>query len=216
MGTSSKGGGHDAADITSPWSTLARRKAARGAKRIAVLRTAARFFNAKGVTATSLDDIAAALQVTKPTIYHYFSNKDEILFECVRLGLEDIRDAAQQLRLGDGTGRMRLEALMRGYALRMTRDFGICAARTSDDALSAESRDKVRTLKREIDTILRAVIEDGMQDGSIAKGDARMLGFTLAGAMNWIAHWYRPDGAATAEDISERIVATLLTGLAPR
>ncbi len=216
MGNSPKGSMCDPVEIASPWSTPERRKAEREAKRVAVLRTAARFFNAKGFTATSLEDVATALQVTKPTIYHYFSNKDEILFECVRLGLEAIRDAAEEARLGGGTGRTRLEALMRGYALMMTRDFGVCVSRTSEEQLSTQSREKFRTLKREIDTILRGVIEDGMQDGSIAKGDARMLGFTVAGSLNWIARWYRPEGEATAEEISEQVVATLLTGLVPR
>lgn len=204
------------AKASSPWGSRADRAAEREAKRMAVLRTAAQFFNSKGFAATSLDDVAGALQVTKPTIYHYFSNKDEILFECVRLGLEAIREAAEQSQKTGGNGRNRLESLMMEYALVMTREFGICVTRTSDDQLGPESRAKFRALKREIDQILRGVIEDGMRDGSLAPGDARVVGFTISGALNWIARWYRPEGGMSAEGVARGTVATLMAGLEPR
>lgn len=204
------------AQTDSPWGSRADRAAEREAKRMAVLRTAARSFNAKGFPATSLDDVAAELQVTKPTIYHYFSNKDEILFECVRQGLEGIRSAAAEVQKCGSNGRDRLESLMLEYALTMTRDFGICVTRTTDNELGEASRAKFRALKREIDEILRAVIEEGMRDGSLAPGDARVVGFTIAGALNWIARWYRPEGGMTAEEVARGTVATLMAGLVPR
>src|SRR3974390_1581492 len=55
-------------------------------KREAVLRTAAQLFLEKSYGRTSLNDVAARLNITKPTLYHYFHNKEEILLECYRLG----------------------------------------------------------------------------------------------------------------------------------
>src|SRR5579859_3879239 len=77
----------------SPWPSPAQRQRDRALKREAVLRTAARLFNEQGFHATSLDDVARGLNVTKPTIYHYFRSKDDVLFECCRLGLEMIEEA---------------------------------------------------------------------------------------------------------------------------
>ena len=99
-------------DSESPWSSASQREREREAKREAVLRTAARLFNAKGYHATSLDEVATALQVTKPTIYHYFSNKDEILFECTRRGLDAIATAAREAAERGGSGVERLRALL--------------------------------------------------------------------------------------------------------
>ncbi len=202
--------------IESPWGSRADREAERQIKREAVLRTAARFFNAQGFHATSLEDVAAALAVTKPTIYHYFRNKDEILFECVRLGLEGIRDAACAAEDRGGTGRDRLEALMRQYAMIMTQDFGICVTRTSDDQLGEQSRLRFRELKREIHNHLQSVIKAGMADGSLGNGNARLVAFTVAGALNWIARWYRPDGEMSAETVAHSTVDTLMRGLVPQ
>lgn len=199
---------------TSPWPKPEDRARERELKREAVLRTAVDFFNDKGFHATSLDDVALALNVTKPTIYHYFSSKDEILFECVRLGLESIRDAAEAVEKQGGSGLDRLKALMRDYALIMTGDFGMCVTRTADHELSPDSRDRFRALKREIDATIRHVVEDGMRDGTIAHGDARLVTFTITGALNWIARWFDPDGPLGPGEVADGCIATLVDGLA--
>jgi len=200
----------------SPWPKPADRERERALKREAVLRTAVEFFNDKGFHATSLDDVALALNVTKPTIYHYFSNKDEILFECVRFGLERIREGAEAVEKQGGSGLDRLKGLMRNYALVMTDDFGMCVTRTADHELSAESRARFRALKREIDTTIRGVVEAGMKDGSIAAGDVRIVTATLSGALNWIARWFDPDGPLGPEEIADGCVATLVNGIAAK
>jgi hypothetical protein len=56
-----------------------------------VLRAAVQMFNEKGFHQTSLDDVAARLGISKPTIYHYLGNKDQVLLECVTAGWPDHR-----------------------------------------------------------------------------------------------------------------------------
>lgn len=197
----------------SPWPDARAREEDRRAKREAVLLAALRAFNARGFRATSLDDVAAELNVTKPTIYHYYSNKDEILFECVARGLETIRRAAEDGVAEGGSGAERLRALLTGYGLMMTEDFGICVSRTNDSELSPESRARFRALKREIDQLTRRVVAEGMADGSLRPGDVRMVTFTLTGSLNWIARWYRPDGTMSAEAVAKGVVETLMRGV---
>lgn len=196
-----------------PWSSSAEREREREAKRDAVLRTAARFFNERGYHATSLDDVAAALTVTKPTIYHYFANKDEILLECTRRGLSTLADSLKATEATGLTGAERLEAMMVAHALIMTEDFGICVARTQDSALSPESRSQFRALKRDIDQIYRAAITNGIADGSLQTPDIRIAGFTLALALNSIGTWFRPDGPLSRSEAARLTVATLMSGL---
>src|SRR6202789_3395977 len=45
-----------------------------------ILRTAARLFQQRGYDATSMNDVAAALKLSKGGLYHHFQSKDEILF----------------------------------------------------------------------------------------------------------------------------------------
>lgn len=200
----------------SPWTDRDARPREREAKREAVLRTAVALFNKRGLHGTSLDDVAKALNVTKPTIYHYFSGKDEILFECVRRGVDSIRQAGEAAAMSGGSAIDRLKAYMREYAIVVTTDFGICVTRTADHELSAAARTRFRAGKREIDTAIRKVVEEGMKDGTIAKGDPRMMTFTLAGSLNWIAQWYDPKGSYTPQQIADSCVETLVRGIAPR
>ena len=53
-----------------------------GIKRLEVLREAAASFNFKGYHATSMNEIAASLGVTKAALYHYFPNKNSLLAAC--------------------------------------------------------------------------------------------------------------------------------------
>lgn len=200
----------------SPWPNETEKERQRSIKREAVLSAAVRLFNLKGFHATSLDDVAAILGVTKPTIYHYFSNKDEILFECVNRGLTAISEATEVGNNLRGTGLERLKILLTDYAYCMMQDYGACVTRTSDNELSKESRARFRELKRLIDLKVRNVVSEGIADGSIAPGDPRLITFTITGALNWIARWYDPQGDMTRDDIAQGTVATLLTGLSPK
>lgn len=200
----------------SPWPSRKEREIERVDKREALLHAAVRSFNDKGFHATSLDDVAASMNVTKPTIYYYLGNKDEILFECVRRGLTNIREIIQTVEEAGGTGFERFRALMLGYARIMTEDFGMCITRTADHELSPESRAKFRALKREIDDTIRRVVEEGMADGSIRPGDPKIVTFVATGSLNWIARWYDPAGNMSAEEVARSCVDTLIEGFAPQ
>lgn len=202
--------------VNSPWPKQEERERERNIKRDAVLETAVRMFNEKGFRATSIDQVAVALNVTKPTIYHYFSNKDEILFECVRKGLQVTLDAAQKVEKQGGDGLERLKALIHDYAVIATEPFGKCVTRTADHDLTETSRKKFRALKRETDAVIRKVVLSGMQDGSIRQGDVRLATFCISGALNWVSRWYEEDGSLTPEEIAEAYVDILVNGLAAR
>jgi AcrR family transcriptional regulator len=196
----------------SPWPTREQRAEVREAKREAVLRTAARLFNGRGFSAASLDEVAAHLNVTKPIIYRHFANKDQILFECVRMALGKILEAAAEAKKSPGKARDRLLALMKVYSVIMTEDFGMCVVRTGDHELSESSRKEFRKLKRKIDRVIRSLIQEGVEDGSIAPCDTKLTGFAITGALNWIAKWYTPSGAQTAESVAVSMTS-LLQGL---
>lgn len=182
-------------------------------KREAVLAAAVTMFNEKGFRATSLDDVAKSLGVTKPTVYQYVSSKEEILFDCVKRGLEMIRRAAEDSPGCRKNGRERLEAAMYRYGLVMTEDFCRCVTRTSDSELNEDSRKEFRRLKRVIDEMMRRIVQAGIDDGSLRAGDARIITFAITGSLNWIGRWYEPFRDMSPEYVSSNVVRTLLAGV---
>ncbi|HTD04287.1 TetR/AcrR family transcriptional regulator [Undibacterium sp.] len=200
----------------SPWSKSRDREREREIKREAVLRTAAQIFNEKGFHATSLDEVAERLHITKPTLYYYVKNKEEILFECVRIGLEMMREAIAEVSASGGTAMAKLIAAMRKYAEIVTLDFGMCLIRVGEDPLPPESRRKLRKLKAEIDREFRSLIEQGIAEGALAPCDPKVAAFTLAGALSWIGRWYRPDGPLRPDEIADQCISVLMNGLIQR
>lgn len=193
-----------------------RRAKARDQKREAVLRAALHMFGAHGFHTTSLDEVAASLNISKPTIYYYLGNKDQVLFECVSRGLGFLKEAAENAQTIKGTGLERLRAFMRRYLEINMSDYGRCVARTDDKSLSPETAKQYRLLKRRIDEVMRDLIRDGIADGSIADGDVRLIAFTLAGALNWPATWYNPNGPESSERLAIKMTDILTEGIARR
>ncbi len=201
---------------SSPWHQQKSREEQREEKRLAVLRTAARMFNEKGFHATSLDEVAEALDISKPTVYYYVKSKDEILFECVRLGLEMVVQAADEVEQAGGSASQKLIAVMRKYAEIVTMDFGMCLIRVGEDPLPPQSRAQLRSLKARIDRQFRTLVQEGVAEGAFAACDPKITAFGIAGTLSWIARWYDPQGPMSADEIAERCIALLMNGLVNR
>ncbi len=200
----------------SPWGSPADREQQREAKRNAVLQAAAQLFNERGFHATSLDDIAARLNVSKPTLYYYVKNKDEILLQCVGKGLTMTLDGIEASRRAGGKAIDQLRACMEVYARIVTMDFGMCLIRVGDEQVPPESRKELRRLKSAIDQEFRRLVAAGVEEGSVAPCDPKMTAFVIAGALSWIGRWYQADGEYTAEEVAQRCIATLLVGVLRR
>lgn len=204
-----------AADPAAAWRGR-RRRQDHDSKRDAVIRTAARAFDERGYHNTSLDDIAATLGVTKPTIYYYVPNKEQLLFECFLAGLAPIRAALRRAEQSPGTGRDRLREVIRDYAVAIASEYGWCMVRAEHQDLGPELSAQVRTLKSEIDLGIRRLLQWGIDDRSIAATDPKLAAFAIAGALNGIAHWYRAGRPLSPGQIAEAFVQFLEHGLAPR
>jgi AcrR family transcriptional regulator len=186
-------------------------------KRAAVILTAARAFRSRGYHNTSLDDIANELNVTKPTVYHYVATKEQLLFECFRSGLNQIMESfGQPEGVPPRSARERLDHVIRRYAEAITSDFGWCMVQAENQDLSPAMSRNIKSLKSNIDQGIRQLLEEGARDGSIRRCDAKITSFALAGALNWIAHWYRTDEPLSAGDIAARFIELFELGLTPR
>jgi AcrR family transcriptional regulator len=200
----------------SPWAARRRLREHHALKREAVILAAARAFSARGYHNTSLDDLAASLQVTKPTLYLYVPNKEAILFECFRAGLDQITATLDDCEKAQGAARERLFAFIRGYATAIVGDFGWCMLRAEDQHLGATMSKRIKQLKAGIDRRMRALIAAGVADGSIRDCDTKMTAFALAGALNWMGHWYRDDATLRPAEIAEKFIDVFNRGLRGR
>jgi AcrR family transcriptional regulator len=198
---------------TTLWGTVEDRRRARDEKREAVLRMAIQLFLAQGYHRTTLNDVAERLNITKPALYNYFRSKEEILFACYQPGLEMIAAQLDRIVAEGGSGLDRLRKLIRAYAGAMMTEFGMSLVRLDDRELSPSAFETVRTDKRKFDTAFRTFIEEGIVDGSITACDPKLAAFAIAGSLNWIGHWYEPEGEVAAAAIAQEFSRQLTEGL---
>lgn len=181
-------------------------------KREAVLKTAASLFCTRGYNATQMSDVAKQLGVTKPTIYYYFRNKEDVLVACFEVGFELIETA-----LADEGGRVRngaerLRDTLRAYAEIMMQDFGKCTARISTNEVSDSNKKRIDLHRRNFDNRIRSLVKAAIEDGTIAKCDPKIATFTILGSLNWIAQWHKPNGEFKSAELAEAIVEQIFAG----
>src|SRR5690348_18219061 len=148
----------DAAATSTHWKAFADRRRDPDTKRDAVLQTAAQLFLEKSYGRTSMNDVAERLNITKPALYHYFRNKEEILLGCYQLGAAMIEEILNDIAAHCGAGLEKVEAFIYSYANVMTVNFGRCVMRLDEGDLTPEAFGDVRSYKRKIDRRLRSFI----------------------------------------------------------
>ncbi len=208
-----------AASGQAPWAaTLPDREAQHAIKRRAIAEQAAILFNEKGFHATSLNELAERLNVTKGALYHYVSGKDDIAVEILRIITEESKAVlAAASRDPAATGLERLRLFFVHYARMMATPVGACGVQIGSLPHSADIRTQMTAFLKDLDHRLRAILKAGIDDGSIAaECDIRMTDFAVFGALHWLSRWYRADGPASPEDLGEALFERCVHGLAPR
>lgn len=187
------------------------------AKKRAILRAAAVLFRERGYERTRLNDIADALNVTKPTLYYYVKNKEDILVEIQQTGLDEITDELNGLRRGAQTGSEALKRIIVRYANWATSEFGVCVARHFVAKLSEENDARLRKARRTLDRRIRATIARGVEDGSLRPCEPWVVTAAIVGAINWMAFWYeRGAGRLTAAELGNSYFDLFVEGIGAR
>ena len=183
-------------------------------RKAAVLRVAARIFSELGFRQATLEDIARALNITRPALYTYARSKDEVATLCSEIAREMIEDATEAA-LRHQTGREQLVAFFRRYAEIICDDFGRCFVLVRLREYSSEQQERSRQTQRAIDLSIRGMVKRGGEDGSLKPADPADVSRALFAAFNGIPVWYRTSAGRTPSQIADDFLIIFLAGLAP-
>jgi AcrR family transcriptional regulator len=189
-----------------------------------ILRTAARLFQQRGYDATSMNDVAAALKLSKGGLYHHFQSKDEILFEIMNHAMDITQERVVNPVRGIAGPEERLRALIRLHieVVLSPRDREITVMLHENHPLPPNLRRRVNARKKEyvhflenlIAEVQKAAPKEVQRTGySGGKVSPRAAAFALLGMINWIYQWYKPEGELQAQTLVPQFTDLVFGGI---
>ena len=181
-----------------------------------ILRTAARLFQQRGYDATSMNDVAAALKLSKGGLYHHFQSKDEILFEIMNhaMDITQERVLAPVRSIPDPEDRLR--SLIRRHieVVLSPVDREITVMLHENHPLPPVLRKRINIRKKEYIHFVADLIAD-VQRTRQAKGGVspRAAAFALLGMINWIYQWYKPEGELQTHNLVPQFTNLVFGGI---
>ena len=192
-------------------------RAKRQRRRTEILHSALRVFRARGYHATTLEDIAAQLGIRSAALYHYFPDKDAILYACHREGLAEVERILSEAKAKYSSARDQLRYAIHEHVRVMTDTLEGSALALEVSALSPRRRAEVIAERDQYERALRDIVTDGVRRGEFRAVDPRLAIFAVLGAINWIVRWYRPppEGAVGPAELGAHFADHLVEGLTP-
>jgi AcrR family transcriptional regulator len=181
-----------------------------------LLEVAVLVFNERGYDATSMDELATRLGVTKSAIYHHVPSKVELLRLALDRALDALFAVTEEPRATTGPAIERLEHVVRGSVRVLTEElpFVTLLLRVRGNSpveLAALQR------RREFDRIVTDLVRGAEDEGDVRPDvDPAVTSRLLFGTVNSLTEWYRPDGGLSADDLADALVATTFEGLRTR
>jgi AcrR family transcriptional regulator len=202
-----------------------------------ILRTAARLFQQRGYDATSMNDVAAALKLSKGGLYHHFQSKDEILYEIMNHAMEITQERVLNPVRSIADPEERLRTLIRLHieVVLSPRDREITVMLHENHPLPPPLRKRINSRKKEyvhfLENLMTEVQEkvqeraqEKAQDKisskvqrevrqSAGKVSPRAAAFALLGMINWIYQWYKPEGELQAQSLIPQFTELIFGGI---
>ena len=178
-----------------------------------LLDAAVALFNERGYEATSVDEVATRLGVTKSAIYHHVPSKVELL----RLALDRALDAlfAVTSETGATTGPAidRLEYVVRGSVRVLAAELPFVTLLLRLRGNTEIERTALQR-RREFDRVVTGLVRAAGHEGDVrADVDPAVISRLLFGAVNSLTEWYRPGGDLSADDLADAVVTITFSGL---
>ncbi|HZS07852.1 MAG TPA: TetR/AcrR family transcriptional regulator [Blastocatellia bacterium] len=184
-----------------------------------IYNVAAQLICEKGFDATSMNDIADEVGITKAGIYHYIEDKKSLLFGIMNFGMDRLETHVIRPARAVADPEQRLRTIINNHALLITsgnnaRGHNPITILIEELAgLNPAQRRKIEQRKRAYFDFLRETMTKLKTEGKLKEVDTTVAAFSLFGMLLWLSHWYRPNGRLKKEQVVEEITKIALGGL---
>ncbi|HEX2075534.1 MAG TPA: TetR/AcrR family transcriptional regulator [Geodermatophilus sp.] len=178
-----------------------------------LLDVAVALFNERGFEATSMEELAGRLGVTKSAIYHHVPSKVELLRLALDRALDGLFAVTAEPGATTGPAIARLEHVVRGSVRVLAARLPFVTLLLRVRGNSAVERAALER-RREFDRFVTGLVRAAEREGSVRPDvDPALISRLLFGTVNSLVEWYRPDGPLSPDDLADALVATTFDGL---
>ncbi len=179
-----------------------------------ILEAAAQVFRKKGFHGASMQDIADAVHLQKPSLYHHVSSKQEILLALLDRALELLLERISAISNQEIPADKKLPEMIRAYLQILAENTDLSAVLLFEHR-SLERKQHARHVpnRDKFEALWRSVLEEGVTTGLFVCEDPALTTRAILGILNWTITWYHADGALQIDEIAERYSNLLLNGL---
>lgn len=171
-------------------------------------------FAKRGFDATSMDEIAKAAGITKPSIYHHVTSKEALLRHGLERALSALFAVLDEDASRDGKPRERLERIVERVAvvtMRMLPEVSVLFRVRGNSQTERDAMERRRAFDHAVAELVREAQRDGSIRSDLEPGLLTRLTFGLS---NSVVEWYRPSGRIGAEQIARAISSLVFEGIA--
>lgn len=184
-----------------------------------IYRAAAQIICEKGYDATSMNDIAEAVGITKAGLYHHIPGKKDLLFRIMNFGLDALEAEVIAPTRTMADAEQRLRAIISNHVRLITKRSSpqghnpVTIVVDEAGGLSPAHRRKVDQRRRAYVDLVRDTLKQLKEEGKLREVDVTVAAFSLLGMILWLSRWYHPDGRLMPEQVAEEITKIALGGL---
>lgn len=179
-----------------------------------ILHAAIHLFNQSGYHATSMQDIARAVHIKKPSLYHHFDSKESILLAILEEGMVTLVAEVETIVQSNLNSQQKLYAAIGAHiAIIAKSPEGAAVFLREDRGIGESYIARHMQLREQFEILFRTIIEEGITSGEFHQIDVPITVHALLGMVNWMTRWYRPQGRLSAEQIVDIFSDLLLFGL---
>jgi len=183
-------------------------------RKLQILGEAQKLIAQRGYKATSMRDLARVLMIEPASLYSHFRSKEAILWEIAIRCANTFHEGIAPIVASDLAAPEKLERMIRRHLHLIIEQIDASAIFFHEwEHLSNERQERYIQLRNEYEGYFRAVLLEGIKEGTIREVEVRFTTRTLLSGVNWVHRWFRPDGRMTEEGIADQLVKLLLHGL---
>lgn len=180
-----------------------------------LLKNATDLFYQKGYADTSIRDIGLKVGISSSIIYHYFKNKEEILFTIIFNESQDLIKSLLEIegRISDPVECLR-EMLKEQSIIYSLKGKKVAKILLDTHQLRGKRRDIIRNLQRDIYDIYKRVIKK-IKDKGLLRDEINqtVLTFSIFGIINSFHLWYKKSGRLSEEEVAQDMVKIVLNAI---